>query len=301
MVHVSTISFGKRTVSIATPKLKGAQRTTKPIVEPKRKTFTLQPPLPQPLSDGTTVRPSPFKIGTDFEKRALRFLKGRFSMSMGRIGGPSDGGIDLQGWWWLPPLQSLPVSEDHPAASTMSPSEVTELGRGITDAGRRRVRVLAQCKAESKPLGPHYIREMEGVLYAYLVSLVQGSSHHRLVLEGSAIGVRSTQLCPTIGMVVSQSAFTKASIHRAMASSVPLLLVHLPRLREMEGSRGELSEMHAASLQWNPALGSESGLLGGNLEIRWERESAGEAEGGRPFIYWKGSRLENWIPQIVPA
>ena len=298
-MHVSTISFGKRTVSIATPKIKGARRTTKPIVEPKRKPFTVQPSLAQHLSDGTTVRPSTFKIGTDFENRALRCLKDGFSMSMGRIGGPSDGGIDLQGWWWLPPLQGLPLSEDYLAASTTNSIEVTELGRGITDAGRRRVRVLAQCKAESKPLGPHYIREMEGVLYGYLVSLVQGSSHHRVVLEGSAIGIGSSQLSqlyPTIGMVVSQSPFTKASIHRAMASSIPLLLVHLPPLGGTEGSGSEQTGMHAASLQWNPALGSESGLLRGNLEIRWERESAGEVEGGRPFMYWKGRRLENWIP-----
>ena len=223
-------------------------------------------------------------------------------MSLGRIGGPSDGGVDLQGWWWLPPLPGLPVSKGHLAASMMNPTKVTELGRNIADAGRRRVRVLAQCKAESKPLGPHYIREMEGVLYGYLVSLLKSCSHHGVVSDGSAIDIsssRPTQLYPTIGMVVSQSAFTKSSIHRAMASSVPLLLMHLPPLggAGMEGSAGERAEAHAASLQWNPALGSDSGLFGGNLEIRWERESTGEAEGGRPFMYWKGRRLENWIPQ----
>jgi len=274
------------------------------MVEPKRKPTNLRPSPAQSSREGTTVRPSAIKIGTDFENRARRFLKDTFSMSLGRIGGPSDGGIDLQGWWWLPPLQGLPVSKDHSAASAMKPIEVTELGRSIADAGRRRVRVLAQCKAESKPLGPHYIREMEGVLYGHIVSLAQRFKRHGVVLEGSAINIsssKSSQLYPTIGMVVSQSAFTKSSIHRAMASSVPLLLIHLPRLEE---TRDEQAEMHAASLQWNPALGSEDGLLGGNLEIRWERESTGEAEGGRPFLYWKGRRLENWIPQdtqLVPA
>jgi len=300
-MHVSTICFAKRTVNIAALKVKGARRTTKPIMEPKRKPFNVQPSLVQSPGDGTTVRPSPLKIGTDFENRALRFLKDTFSMSLGRIGGPSDGGIDLQGWWWLPPLQGLPVSEDHSAASM--PIKVTDLGRSIADAGRRRVRVLAQCKAESKPLGPHYIREMEGVLYGYIVSLSQRSSRHGVVLDASTIGIRPSQLAqlyPTIGMVVSQSAFTKSSIHRAMASSVPFLLMHLPPLGGTEISGGERADVHAASLQWNPALGSESGLLGGNLEIRWERESTGEAEGGRPFMYWKGKRLENWIPQNTP-
>jgi hypothetical protein len=152
----------------------------------------------------------PLKIGTDFENRALRFLKDTFSMSLGRIGGPSDGGIDLQGWWWLPPLQGLPVSEDHSVASM--PTKVTDLGRSIADVGRRRVRVLAQCKAESKPLGPHYIREMEGVLYGYLVSLSQRSSCRGVDLDADAMGISSSQpsqVYPTIGMVVSQS-----SIHQ---------------------------------------------------------------------------------------
>jgi hypothetical protein len=226
-------------------------------------------------------------------------------MSLGRIGGPSDGGIDLQGWWWLPPLQGLPVSEDHSVASM--PTKVTDLGRSIADVGRRRVRVLAQCKAESKPLGPHYIREMEGVLYGYLVSLSQRSSCRGVDLDADAMGISSSQpsqVYPTIGMVVSQSTFTKSSIHRVMASSVPLLLMHLPPLGGTERSAGERADMYAASLQWNPALGSEGGLLGGNLEIRWERELKGEAEGGRPVLYWKGKRLENWIPQdtlLVPA
>lgn len=307
MVHISTISFAKRTVSTPTTKIAGVRRTKKPMVQPKRNS-NLQPSLAQSSSDVATVRPSPHKIGTDFENRALRFLKDTFSMSMGRVGGPSDGGVDLQGWWWLPPLQGFQASEGHSDAPMVNPIKVTELGRSIADAGRRRVRVLAQCKAESKPLGPHYIREMEGVLYGYLASLAQRSSHHEVVLDSRTIDDTSSQpsqMYPTIGMVISQSTFTKSSIHRTMASSVPLLLMHLPPLGGTEGSAGECrAEIQAASLQWNPALGSESGLLGGNLEIRWERESTEGAEGGRPFMYWKGRRLENWIPQdtlSVPA
>ena len=32
---------------------------------------------------------------------------------------------------------------------------------------RRRIKVIAQCKAEKKKLGPKYVRELEGVLHHY--------------------------------------------------------------------------------------------------------------------------------------
>ncbi|KAJ7484691.1 hypothetical protein FB451DRAFT_1393217 [Mycena latifolia] len=62
------------------------------------------------------------------------------------------GGIDLMGWWWLPPTDSDPRRSDS----------------GSDAPKRRRLRVLAQCKAEKKKMGPNYVREMEGVLYRYM-------------------------------------------------------------------------------------------------------------------------------------
>jgi len=59
-------------------------------------------------------------------------------MSLRSVGGRSDGGIDLQGWWWLPIAHNQQ---------------------------RQRIRVFAQCKAEKKKIGPKYIRELEGVLH----------------------------------------------------------------------------------------------------------------------------------------
>lgn len=83
--------------------------------------------------------------GAAFEKRALRLLQANLSMSLNRVGGKSDGGIDLRGWWWLPFTQNAFNDPTH----------------------RQRVRVFAQCKAEKKKIGPKHIREMEGVLHRH--------------------------------------------------------------------------------------------------------------------------------------
>jgi Protein of unknown function (DUF2034) len=40
--------------------------------------------------------------GTAFEKRALALLTEHMSMSLTRVGGSYDGGVDLIGWWWVP-------------------------------------------------------------------------------------------------------------------------------------------------------------------------------------------------------
>jgi hypothetical protein len=40
--------------------------------------------------------------GTAFEYRALTLLTTYMSMSLTRVGGSYDGGIDLIGWWWVP-------------------------------------------------------------------------------------------------------------------------------------------------------------------------------------------------------
>jgi hypothetical protein len=41
--------------------------------------------------------------GNEFERRSLRLLRQNLSMSLTRVGGKADGGVDLIGWWWLPP------------------------------------------------------------------------------------------------------------------------------------------------------------------------------------------------------
>ncbi|KAK4238395.1 hypothetical protein C8A03DRAFT_33589 [Achaetomium macrosporum] len=72
-------------------------------------------------------------VGTHFEYTVSAALA-RYGLSLRRIGGVSDCGIDLLGTWSLPSCSAR---------------------------GRGPLRVLAQCKAVQRP-GPHLIRELEG-------------------------------------------------------------------------------------------------------------------------------------------
>lgn len=170
-------------------------------------------------------------------------------MSLTRVGGKSDGGIDLIGWWWLPDL----VDQHAP---------------------RRRIRVLAQCKAEKKKMGPHYVRETEGVLYRFMSDSVDSAE----------------QPSPTVGLLLSQSAFTKEALLRANSSRVPLFLLHIPQSEQSEQVQGA----HFGSAVWNAALGGEKGLLKGEIQARWEWPQDGNGI-GRPGLWFRGRRLENWV------
>lgn len=210
--------------------------------------------------------------GTAFEHRAMLMLRD-MSMSLTRVGGRNDGGIDLQGWWWLP-------------AST-SPSNGGDPDFAADAAGiyRRRIRVLAQCKAERKKLGPNYVREMEGVLHRHF---------HRPASEPS-----TTIATPTIALLVSESIFTKATILCALSSPLPFLLLHLPRVLDTEVSSSEGTPDGTldtfGSAIWNPALGGQRGVLEGAVDLRWELPQASNAP-SRPSLWWRGTRLESWVP-----
>ncbi|KAK4145867.1 uncharacterized protein C8A04DRAFT_10300 [Dichotomopilus funicola] len=78
-------------------------------------------------------------VGTHFEYTTAAALS-PYGFSLRRVGGSSDGGIDLLGVWTLP----------RPAAT-----------RSRTAILTTPLRVLAQCKAIQQP-GPHLIRELEG-------------------------------------------------------------------------------------------------------------------------------------------
>lgn len=151
----------------------------------------------RPVADKMT---STVAIGRAFELHALKFLNYHLHMCVRQVGGSGDEGIDLRGFWYVPAgaIRSAPVS--HPSkyggARTFrrkwgslkyeleSAQTVPGWGKGgddqygrdgwseainnsvqdEQDEGMRRIRVLAQCKAESKPLSSRPIREMEGVL-----------------------------------------------------------------------------------------------------------------------------------------
>ena len=110
------------------------------------------------------VRRTTVDIGRAFELHSLRFLNEKLHMSLTQVGGAGDGGVDLRGWWNVP------------APSTTSARILSEPGsdpRAGTIAGIRKLRVLGQCKAERKALGPRAVRELEGVM-----AHQRGEFHH---------------------------------------------------------------------------------------------------------------------------
>ncbi|KAJ7151090.1 hypothetical protein C8R46DRAFT_1179473 [Mycena filopes] len=210
--------------------------------------------------------------GTFFEERSMKILQDHLSMSLRRVGGKSDGGIDLMGWWWLPPTEF--ESGD---------------AQNVPNAKRRRLRVLAQCKAEKKKASPKYVREMEGVLHRYM-SLLNPS--------GEGTSTSSTSQYPLVALLVSESPFTKSTLLRAQSSPVPFFLLHIPPLPDSDPADDHDSDEDVTSrigaAVWNPAL--VRGLLGGKMEARWERSTSGV---GRPGLWWGGRRLQSWTPDGV--
>lgn len=235
-------------------------------------------------------RKTTLEVGTAFELRSLQLLQENFSMTLNRVAGRGDGGIDLAGWWWLPRLSGLPQV-----------SNVT-LKDGLNGTGhsevKTRIRVLAQCKAEKIKLGPNYVREMEGVLHRTLhTGMVEPDP---AVNEGdtrdSSDGDVPLRPIPTVAMIISQSRFTNGAVMRAMSSPIPFMLLHLPP-QSTTGNVTEAGETTDGdedfpSLQWNPALGSAKGLLRGHLEVRWQRE----VWVGSPRLWWQGQPLANHVP-----
>jgi hypothetical protein len=218
--------------------------------------------------------------GNAFEERGLKLLQAHLSMSLKRVGGKSDGGVDLQGWWWLPPRFD---SAGFTPSDTHSADEFTE---------RRRLRVFAQCKAEKKKFSPNYVREMEGVLHRYLAHTKPAVSENS---EGDTI-------YPLVALLLSESSFTAATLLRAQSSPVPFFLLHLPPVDvETADSPGnnESTQGDIGTAFWNPALGGQHGVLGGQIEARWERAIGG---GGRPGLWWHGKKLQSWTPDgDIPA
>jgi Protein of unknown function (DUF2034) len=239
-------------------------------------------------------RKTTLEVGTSFELRSLKLLQDNFSMTLDRVAGPGDGGVDLIGWWWLPRLPGLPGTITQ-----------IESDRDGVPQLQSRIRVLAQCKAEKNKMGPNYVREMEGVLHRVL------HPHSNLPsTEPAGFDVSDTpeamvadpslpRPIPTIAMIISQSRFTNGAVTRAMSSPIPFILLHLPpeaKIEEAEEGEETDKAEDGPSLQWNPALGSEKGLLGGSLEVRWQRE----AGGSYPRLWWQGQPMEACVPSQRP-
>jgi len=112
---------------------------------------------------------STYYVGTLYEYTVLNSLR-KFNICLHRTGGTDDRGVDLRGRWLLP----------------------------MHDNYSDGIPVLVQCKAERRPTGPKYLRELEGatateeqetlILLATLTRFTEGA---RRIVMGSdrAMGV----------------------------------------------------------------------------------------------------------------
>lgn len=236
-------------------------------------------------SDELPRQESTVHKGTAFENRSLTVLHQHLSMDLRRVGGKSDGGVDLQGWWWVPYSPRTNSGHSMEAGSSQMASTT-----GESDS-RRRIRVFAQCKMEKKKIGPKYIREMEGVL----------ARHFR------SPSVSSSPDDPIVGLFISSSPFTKSALLRAYSSPIPVMLLHLPPLTlgppevRREGGGGEedareTSQSELGSIVCNSTLLNTDGILQGEIEPRWERSPNGVGE-GRPGLWYRGRRIVSWTPE----
>lgn len=131
--------------------------------------------------------PTTVEVGTSYEKHSLRYLNSTLHMSLRWVGGSGDEGIDLRGWWWVPASARRTKRQEVEAkrrkeersttadAPVLDPALKEEWLGGFTQEGdddiassevpgARRLRVVAQCKAEKNALNGRAVRELEGVL-----------------------------------------------------------------------------------------------------------------------------------------
>jgi hypothetical protein len=109
---------------------------------------------------------SAVEIGRAFEFHAARYLNNVFQMSLLRVGKAGDEGVDLRGYWYLPPSRQTGETGPSGSASGRSlPAGARPDDKGESSgSGTRRLSVVGQCKAERGALGAKYVREMEGVM-----------------------------------------------------------------------------------------------------------------------------------------
>jgi hypothetical protein len=186
---------------------------------------------------------------------------------------------------------------------------VEELGEGSV----RRLRVVGQCKAEAKPLNGRAVRELEGVIghlhgmsaiWTFLsspdirVGLERIPGPHNYDHSGEPIDRSPPQ---TLCILASQSGFSQQAMIRALRSPSPMLLVHLPGGRPVEpgeeeeeaAEEGLSKSILVKGATMNPSLASETGLLGGMLELRREEMNEG---GTRYRMWYKGKPMERQGP-----
>ena len=189
------------------------------------------------ISLSTTARGKAFEVWTE------GWLRRKLGMDLVHTGGAGDKGIDLLGWWRLPksPQRQRP------------PLETANF------------RVIVQCKAESKKLGPRHLRELEG-------------SMHRIAQSSSA------ETSPPLGVFASSSPFTSKTVQQALTSPMRLLLIQLAQPRQ-EDPRAKLKgeeDTDCLAFFANETLQKD---LDGVLEVSTARTTSSD---NVPRLQWIG-------------
>ena len=133
-------------------------------------------------------------VGTLYEYTVLQTLR-RYALSLDRIGGRDDAGIDLVGTWHLPERER-----------------------------ERALRVLVQCKSLKTKLGPNVVRELEGTFRQAPVGWRTGETVGVLVSPREATkGVRDTlarSAYPLFWMMIERDGTLKQALWNARAEEL---------------------------------------------------------------------------------
>ncbi|KXG48351.1 Protein of unknown function DUF2034 [Penicillium griseofulvum] len=133
-------------------------------------------------------------VGTHYEYTVLRTLR-RYALSLDRIGGRDDAGIDLVGTWHLPERER-----------------------------ERALRVLVQCKSLKVKVGPNVVRELEGTFRQAPVGWRTSETVGVLVSPREATkGVRHTlarSAYPLFWMMIERDGTLKQALWNARAEEL---------------------------------------------------------------------------------
>jgi hypothetical protein len=180
----------------------------------------------------------------------------------------------------------------------------------------RRLRVLAQCKAEKTKAGPKLIREMEGVARRGFDLLHWSSPQlHQDAYRASDMpkewqehSSTSHNTLPSITTIVcTRTGFSSSATVEALRSRIPMLLLHIPfevedaiRVinwqQESQASTADTTVPYPVpavlrAAYSNPALTATNGVLGDSLELRKEfvgdRTSGDLGEAFSVGLWWR--------------
>ena len=187
--------------------------------------------------------------GTAYEQASLRVLQGWLRMSVYRTGGANDSGMDLCGWW--------------------APHRLSNKSHAYSQ-DQAKTRVIVQCKALAKPVGPSIVRELEGTLIRAVWNKFEPCSD-AFDLED----IQPTE-APLIGVLTSLSGFSKQSMLQAQSSRLPMLLLHLT------SPHADFRDMQCTGFIWNQALAQ--GILQKRFDVAWIQHTSQKSKHNKPEV-----------------